>query len=90
MADFCVALNKMPLPLGMERRKFVDKTGITGRFDFDLKFPAELTAGESAPWLTGDFVGLQDALSKVGLELKSEKGQDDFIVIDHAEPPTPN
>jgi bla regulator protein BlaR1 len=90
IADFCVALTSMPLPLGMERRKFVDKTGITGRFDFDLKFPAELTAGEGAPWLTGDFVGLQDALSKVGLELKSEKGQDDFIVIDHAEPPTPN
>ena len=81
----------------MERRKLVDKTGITGRFDFDLTFPAELTVGESAPgatqiprYPTDELVSLQDALAKVGLQLKSEKGQDEFIVIDHAERPTAN
>ena len=95
MAEFCVALAHTPLR--MERRKLVDKTGITGRFDFDLKFPAELTVGESAPgatqiprYPTDDLVSLQDALAKVGLQLKSEKGQDEFIVIDHAERPTAN
>jgi uncharacterized protein (TIGR03435 family) len=82
MADFCVALAHTPLR--MERRKFVDKTGIAGRFDFDLKFPAELT--EAAD----DLDLLQGALSRVGLQLKSEKGQDEFIVIDHVERPTAN
>ena len=95
MAEFCVALAHTPLRI--ERRKFVDKTGITGRFDFDLKFPAELTVGENAPgateiprYPTDDLVTLQDALAKVGLQLKSEKGQDEFIVIDYAERPTAN
>jgi uncharacterized protein (TIGR03435 family) len=94
MTEFCVALAHTPLRI--ERRKFVDKTGITGRFDFDLKFPDELTEGESAPeatqtrYPTDDLVRLQDALYKVGLQLKSEKGQDEFIVIDRAERPTAN
>lgn len=95
LAEFCVALAHTPLR--WERRKCIDKTGITGRFDFDLKFPAELTVEESAPgatqipgYPTDDLVGLQDALSKVGLQLKLEKGQDEFIVIDHAERPTAN
>lgn len=85
MAEFCVALAHTPLR--MERRKFVDKTGIAGRFDFDLRFPTELE-GQSIP--ADDLDRLQDALSKVGLQLKSEKGQDEFIVIDHAERPTAN
>jgi uncharacterized protein (TIGR03435 family) len=96
MAEFCVALAHTPLRL-LERRKFVDKTGITGRFDFDLKFPDELAEGEGAPGATqmprsptDDLVHLQDALAKVGLQLKLEKGQDEFIVIDHAERPTAN
>ena len=45
MADFCVALAHTPLRI-MERRKFVDKTGIKGRFDFDLKFPSDLDGGK--------------------------------------------
>ena len=85
MAEFCVALANTPLRI-LDRRKFVDKTGITGRFDSDLKFPEALTEGESPD----DLDRLQDARSKVGLQLKSEKGQDEFIVIDHAERPTAN
>jgi uncharacterized protein (TIGR03435 family) len=87
MADFCVALAHTPLRIA-ERRKFLDKTGIAGRFDFDLKFPDELTEGGSIPG--DDLDRLQDALAKVGLQLKSEKGQDEFIVIDRAERPTAN
>ena len=37
-----------------------------------------------------EFMSLQGALAKVGLQLKSEKGPDEFIVIDHAESPSAN
>lgn len=89
MAEFCAALANTPLR--MERRKFIDRTGVARRFDFDLKFPAEVTAEEGAarPPID-DLDRLQDALSRVGLQLKSEKGQDEFIVIDHAERPSAN
>lgn len=85
MAEFCVALAHTPLH--WERRKVVDKTGVMGRFDFDLKFPVELTEGDKA---FDDLDRLQVALGRVGLQLKSEKGQDEFIVIDHAERPSAN
>jgi uncharacterized protein (TIGR03435 family) len=98
MAEFCVALSNTPLQL--DRRKFIDKTGITGRFDFDLKFPVAdsgVAADERAPGASQtprhpaeDFIRLQGALSKVGLQLTSAKGPDEFLVIDHAEHPTPN
>lgn len=83
MADFCVALAHVPLRI-VDRRKFVDRTGVAGRFDFDLKFPDP--AGDQFD----DLVRLQEALARFGLQLKSEKGQDEFIVIDHVERPTAN
>jgi uncharacterized protein (TIGR03435 family) len=90
MADFCVALCNIPLRL--DRRKFIDKTGITGRFDFDLKFPIDdlSTINGEHPLRSDDFARLQGALQSVGLQLTSTNGPDEFIVIDHAERPTAN
>jgi uncharacterized protein (TIGR03435 family) len=84
MAEFCQALTNTPLRTP-DRRKFVDKTGITGRFDFDLKFP-----DDDPDTVPDDFLRLQWALQKVGLQITSAKGTDEFIVIDHAEHPTAN
>jgi uncharacterized protein (TIGR03435 family) len=39
MTEFCLALSKMPLRL--DCRKIIDKTGVVGRFDFDLRFPPD-------------------------------------------------
>ena len=91
MADFCLALSNVSLRL--DRRKFIDKTGIEGRFDFDLKFPASAgVAVESggSPVQTDDLSRLQIALSKVGLRLAPAMSTDDVVVIDHADRPTPN
>jgi uncharacterized protein (TIGR03435 family) len=89
MADFCLSLSNMPFRL--DRRIFVDKTGVSGRFDFDLKFQPEIPAEPGAtPGPPDDFARLQDALRPVGLRLTFAKGTDDVLVIDHAEPPTPN
>ncbi len=89
MADFCLALSNLPLRL--DRRIFVDNRGVKGRFDFDLKLPpadpAEPGAAARPP---DDFIRLLDALRPLGLDLKDAKGTDDVLVIDHAEPPSPN
>ncbi len=51
LAGFCVALSGVPLKL--DRRSFIDKTGIAGQFDFELKFPdssgPQPEPGASAP-----------------------------------------
>jgi len=91
MADFCLALSNVSLRL--DRRKFIDKTGIEGRFDFDLKFPASAgvaVKSGGSPVQTDDLSRLQIALSKVGLRLAPAMSTDDVVVIDHADRPTPN
>lgn len=77
----------------------VDKTGLTGIYDLDLKWtpdparpdfgdvhnPAELPAPD--PNRPGIFTAIREQL---GLELKAEKRPVDVIVIDHIERPSPN
>lgn len=72
-------------------RNVIDKTGLTGKYDFDLKWtPAEQegkTDGitdNAAPDL---FTALQEQL---GLKLQPSKGPVDTLVIDHVEMPTEN
>lgn len=77
----------------------VDKTGLTGVYDLDLKWtpnpsqpefgdvrgPAELPAPDlNRPEI---FTAIKEQL---GLELKAERGPVDVIVIDHIERPSPN
>ena len=77
----------------------VDKTGLTGVYDMDLKWtpdpargefgdvhdPAEMQAPD--PNRPEIFTAIKEQL---GLELKAEKGPVPVIVIEHAERPTPN
>ena len=71
-------------------RNVIDKTGLTGKYDFTLKWtPTELqgkTTGndDNAPDL---FTALQEQL---GLKLEPSKGPVDTLVIDHVEMPTEN
>jgi uncharacterized protein (TIGR03435 family) len=73
-----------------------DRTGITGRFDFQLAIPAPsprlpVSAGVgSDPDV--DPASVSAAIEKqLGLKLKAAKTSLDFIVVDHAERvPTPN
>ena len=102
IANFClvtIALAAWPqdglaqLVPGIDRI-VVDRTGLTGTFDVDLTWNFEATADNhgvplpppdsNAPSL---FTALQEQL---GLKLESTKGPVDILVIDHAEPPTPD
>jgi uncharacterized protein (TIGR03435 family) len=76
-------------------RPVVDKTGIKGRFDFDLEFAID----QSTPGFVSDtpdtdpragasiFTAVQEQL---GLMLKSTKGAGELLVIDHVERPSEN
>jgi uncharacterized protein (TIGR03435 family) len=72
----------------------VDKTGLTGKFDFVIEFTPQiqgpLPAGanfqpdESGPSF------LEALKEQLGLKLDSQKGSVDMIVIDHVEQPSEN
>jgi bla regulator protein BlaR1 len=65
-------------------RPVIDKTGLTGDYNLSLKWAGDTTADSPLPSLTA-------ALSeKFGLELKSQTGPVDVLVIDHVEKPSPN
>ena len=80
------------LPLLTTRdRPFVDdRTGLTGRYDWDLTYDARpLSASANAPSPTGPplSVALEQQL---GLKLESGKGRIEFLVVDNVEFPTPD
>lgn len=81
-------------------RVVLDKTGLTGLYDFELKWTPDESqgqmfkgadAGDSAPSpdTSGPtiFTALQEQL---GLKLESQKGPVEVFVIDHVEKPTEN
>lgn len=89
MGDFVSLLQRAILD-----RPVVDKTGLTGKYDFDLKWaPDETQFGGEAPVVPADspaaplFSAIQDQL---GLRLIATKGPVDAFVVDKAEQPSAN
>ena len=77
-------------------RVVVDKTGLTGNYDFDLHWTPDESVlrglkdpDEPPPDLNGPsiFTALQEQL---GLELKSAKDLVEMLVVDHVEKPRAN
>jgi uncharacterized protein (TIGR03435 family) len=70
----------------------VDKTGLTGGFDFQLEWTFEDSpAGDADPLSSAPPSSLIAALRKLGLDLKGEKLPVDFLVVDHVDKtPTDN
>jgi uncharacterized protein (TIGR03435 family) len=93
MGDFAGAMERNVLD-----RPVVDQTGLSGRFDFSLRFTpddSQYTNFPAArPTLPDDpnappdlFTAIQEQL---GLMLESKKAPVDVLVIDHADHPSPN
>jgi len=96
MADFASWMQS-----GVMDRPVVDQTGLTDRYDFQLKWTPDdsqfaqfRTAGATAPSPSDDpnappslYTALQEQL---GLKMRPGKVPDDIIVIDHVERPSPN
>jgi uncharacterized protein (TIGR03435 family) len=65
------------------KRPVANQTGLRGNFDFLIDYPPD-DAGSDTEVL------LLRGLKEAGLELQSERGAVEVIVIDHTEKPTPN
>jgi uncharacterized protein (TIGR03435 family) len=78
----------------MDGRIVVDKTGLTGRYDYSLHWaPQRLTASSNgaAPTDVPDGPSLFTALrEQLGLKLESQKADVEILVVDHVEAPSPN
>ena len=76
-------------------RPVVDKTGLSGRFEFNLAFtPERMPDGTPPPGVPaidpngpGIFTAIQEQL---GLKLQPSRVVRDTLIIDHVERPTPN
>lgn len=68
-------------------RPVLDRTALTGSFDFQLPPPPDDSPEQS----TSDFTnGILESLKQIGLTLKPGKASIDILVIDDAHKPTPN
>ena len=90
--------SRLPMYVG---RMVVDRTGLTGGYDYELSFgdrpilgagpgggfPAPFTAQAADPNGPSLFTALEDQL---GLKLVPQTGRVEVLVIDHVEPPKPN
>jgi uncharacterized protein (TIGR03435 family) len=88
MAEFASLLQRSPL-----NRPVMDRTRLTGRYDFDLEFaPDESLWGGLLPRPeNSDKPGLIRAMrEQLGLDLESTRGPVDTIVIDRIDRPTPD
>jgi len=67
-------------------RPVFDQTGLTGLFDFDLKWAPGIAADPS-----GNAVSIFTAVQEqLGLKLESASAPLDVLIVDHVEKPTPN
>lgn len=79
---------------GLGDRLVLDQTGLTGHYDWTLKWapdmatdPANPAAPAGDPSLPSLFTAVQEQL---GLKLESQKAPVDVVVIDRIEKPSPN
>ncbi len=87
-----LAISMLTGPAG---RLVVDRTGLTGAYDFDFEFAADPAPGAApapdAAATVGDRPGLFTALEEqLGLKLQSTRAPIDVTVIDRVTPPTEN
>jgi uncharacterized protein (TIGR03435 family) len=73
-------------------RVVVDQTGLTERYDIDLKWtPEQPAASGTPPAANPDAVSIFTALQEqLGLRLNATRDKVDVLVIDSVEHPTPN
>jgi uncharacterized protein (TIGR03435 family) len=69
-------------------REVLDKTGLTGSYDFKLEWAA---GNDGNPPPDSNQPGLFTAVQKqLGLKLEPQKAPMEILVVDHAEKPSPN
>ena len=75
-------------------RPVIDKTGLTGAYNFTLDWSPQMKSGPgglaiaSAP--SEDAPSIFTAIQELGLKLQPATGQEQIVVIDHVERPSAN
>ncbi|MBI2686206.1 MAG: TIGR03435 family protein [Acidobacteria bacterium] len=75
------------------KQPVVDRTGLRGYYDFDVRWSAPETAREHAPGGLGtEGIGLliSNLRNQFGLIVKKATGPVEYCVVDHVEPPAEN
>lgn len=93
-----VAMDRLCFTLGSflqnNERPVIDKTGLTGYFDFTLSFLPELPPGFDKDKLPAEMLArpslFEAVKSQLGLRLEATKGPVDYYVIEHIEKPAGN
>jgi uncharacterized protein (TIGR03435 family) len=81
----------IPLLTVWVKRTVIDRTGVMGTFDVDLKWNPDETAADGATAPSSDSPSIFTALQEqLGLKLDSAKGPVEVLVIDHVERPSEN
>jgi len=65
----------------------INKTGLTGRYDFQLRWTADGASAGATDAPPDLFTAIQEQL---GLKLQAAKGPVTTLVVDHVEQPTAN
>jgi uncharacterized protein (TIGR03435 family) len=89
-ADAATLVTALSMQPEIGGRLVVDKTGLTGKYDFTLKWTPDMGQGNDLPSADSGptlFTALQDEL---GLRLQPTKAPVDVIVIDRVDLPTAN
>ena len=89
-ADAATLVTALSMQPEIGGRLVIDKTGLTGKYDFTLKWTPDMGLGADPPSADAGptlFTALQEEL---GLRLQPTKAPVDVIVIDHVELPTEN
>lgn len=68
---------------GVMRRPVEDKTGIEGKYDFRIEYTPDNSSADAPAFSTA----LQ---ADAGLKLNAAKGPVEFLVVEHADKPSPN
>jgi uncharacterized protein (TIGR03435 family) len=93
MAYLCYWLKRSVL-LYYDERPVIDKTGLTGYYDFTLRYMPELPPGFDKSNFPPEMLArpsIFDALpDQLGLKLEAQKGPVTYYVIDHVEKPSTN
>ena len=66
-----------------------DRTGLTGRYDWDVIEPTPASADPNAS-LSGPALFITELERQLGLKVEAAKGKVEFLVIDSVEAPTPD
>jgi uncharacterized protein (TIGR03435 family) len=72
------------------KRPIIDKTGLTGYYDFDIRWSAPEAAPDSGAGADGIALLMSILPDRLGLRLTKGSGPVEYWIVDHVEPPAGN